>query len=115
MTQDLEIRCFHVQVEGCLNMLCFSLMVGHPLFPANNPQGEKLHPISLQHPTIPFPLCSWFGCIPKLAYLWIELPVMEQFVRLPFMYFFFLVCRPKIPIKSIALLLLALLKIIDVR
>lgn len=77
MTQDLEIRCSHVQVEGCLNMLGFSLMVGHPLFSANNPQGEKPHPISLHHPTIPFPLCSCFGFIPKLAYLQTELPVME--------------------------------------
>jgi len=52
-------------------------MVGHPLFSANNPQGEKHHPISLHHPTISFPLCSCFGFIPTLAYFWIGLPAME--------------------------------------
>lgn len=95
-------------------MLCFSLMIGHPLFSANNPQGEKPHPISLRHPTIPFPLRSCFGFIPKLAYLRIMLPVMEQFVILPFINFFFLVRGLKIPIKSTVLFLLALLKITDV-
>lgn len=65
-----------MQVEGRLNMLCFSLMEGHPLRSANNPQGEKLHPISLHYPTVPFPSCFYFGFIPELDYLQIELPVI---------------------------------------
>lgn len=65
-----------MQVEECLNMLCFSFMEGHPLCSANNPQGEKLHPISVHYPTVPFPSCFYFGFIPKLDYLQVELPVI---------------------------------------
>lgn len=112
MSPDLEIRYFHVQVEGCLNTLCFSLMVGHLLFSVNNSQGEKPHPISLHHPTIPFPLRSCFGFIPNLAYLWIELPVMEQFVRLPFMGLgFFVVHGQKYQLKTLYYVYQHLLKL----
>lgn len=113
MTPDLEIRCFHVQVEGCLSTVCFSLTEGHPLISANNPQGEKPHPISLHHPTIPSP-CARFGFIPKLASLQIELPVIESFVKL-LLCNIFLACTHRKTIKSIVLFPLALVNITNVR